>query len=95
MDRARRHDVKILAGILLLISAKGAMYLTANVPGIFVPEPLVDEMATADKGKGVETGIKIAGRLIRQIREQKLCDGVHIMAINRENRIPEILRAAE
>jgi len=36
----------------------------------------------------------MAGRIIRQIKEEKICDGVHIMAIGREERVPAILEAA-
>jgi len=96
MEYARKMDerVKILAGIVLLVGARMAIYMNENVPGVFVPQYLIDEMAQAPKGKGVSKGIEIAGRLIRQIKEEKICDGVHIMAIDREERVPEILEAA-
>jgi 5,10-methylenetetrahydrofolate reductase len=96
MEHARKMDekVKILAGIVLLVGAKMAAYMNENVPGIFVPQYLIDEMATAPKGKGVSKGIEVAGKLIRQIKEERICDGVHIMAIGREERVPEILEAA-
>lgn len=94
MDYARQFDIKILAGIVLLASAGMARFMNANVPGIYVPQDLIDEMAGAPKGKAVEKGIEIAGRQIRQLREQKVCDGVHVMAIGRENLVPEILAAA-
>jgi len=95
MERARQYDVKIMAGIVLLVSAGMAKYMNKNVPGIFVPDALIDEMAAAPKGKRLEAGIRIAGRMIRQLREEKLCDGVHIMAIGKEAVVPEILKAAE
>jgi len=95
MESARRYDnVKILAGIVLLASAGMARYMDKNVPGIFVPQDLIDELASAEKGKALETGIQIAGRLIRTIQEESICDGVHIMAIGREGVVPEILVAA-
>ncbi len=95
MEHARRYDVKILAGIVLLVSAGMARYMNKNVPGIFVPESLIQELAQAEKGKAIEVGIRIAGRMIRQIRDERICDGVHIMAIGKEDRVPDILRAAE
>jgi len=94
MAYARRFDVKIMAGIVLLSSAGMAKFMNANVPGIFVPKDLIDEMASAPKGKGIEKGIEIAGRQIRQLKEEKICDGVHVMAIGRENLVPDILSAA-
>ena len=95
MEMARRYDVKVMAGVVLLVSARMARYMNENVPGIFVPDALVEEMAGAEKGKGVATGIRIAGRMIKQLRDEKLCDGVHIMAIGKEDRVPDILAAAE
>ncbi|WAC07325.1 MAG: methylenetetrahydrofolate reductase [Thermodesulfobacteriota bacterium] len=94
MDYARKFDIKIMAGLVLLVSAGMAKYMNKNVPGIFVPDNLVDELASTEKGKGLAKGVEIAGRMIRQLREQKICDGVHIMAIGREGVIPEILAAA-
>jgi 5,10-methylenetetrahydrofolate reductase len=95
MEQARRYDVKIMAGIVLLVSAGMAKYMNKNVPGIFVPDAMIEEMASAEKGKRIEAGIRIAGRMIKQLREEKVCDGVHIMAIGKEDRVPDILKAAE
>jgi len=94
MKYARQFNVKIMAGIVLLVSAGMARYMNANVPGIFVPEELVNEMASAPKGKALDKGIEIAGRMMRQLKEEAICDGVHIMAIGKEGKIPDILSAA-
>jgi methylenetetrahydrofolate reductase (NADPH) len=79
MDYARQFKVKILAGILLLASARMARYFTENLPGVFVPQSLIDEMA---------------GRMIAALKKDSICDGVHIMAIGREEVVPDILAAA-
>ncbi len=69
-----------------------AKYMNKNVPGIFVPEALIDdELAGAPKGKALDTGINIASRMIRTIRKEKIADGVHIMAIGKEEVVPRIL----
>lgn len=96
MEYARGLDknIKILAGIVLLAGGKMARHMNENVPGIFVPQDLIDELAGAEKGKALQKGIEIAGRLIRQIKEEAICDGVHIMAIGREEVVPDILEAA-
>jgi len=91
--RGLDKNIKILAGIVLLASARMAKYMNESVPGIFVPQTLIDEMATAEKGKGVQKGIEVAGRLIRQLKDEAICDGVHIMAIGREEIVPDILAA--
>ncbi len=94
MDYARQFPVKILAGIVLLTSARMARYMTENVPGIFVPGDLIDELGSAPKGRALQTGIEIAGRMIETLKKEAVCDGVHIMAINREEVVPDILAAA-
>ena len=94
MEYARQFPVKILAGIILLVSAKMAKYMTDNVPGVFVPQNLIDELAAAPKGEAINKGIEIAGRMIVTIRKESMCDGVHVMAIGREEIVPNILKAA-
>jgi len=94
MKYARQFPVKILAGIVLLTSARMAKYMTDNVPGIFVPQNLIDELAAAPKGEAVKKGIEIAGRMIAALKKDSICDGVHVMAIGREELVPDILAAA-
>ena len=94
MQLARRFPVKVLAGIVLLSSAKMAKYMTENVPGIFVPQHLIDELANAPKGTALNKGIEIAGRMIATLKKEAICDGVHIMAIGKEEVVPDILTAA-
>ncbi len=96
MKYARQFNVKILAGIVLLVSAGMARYMNENVPGVFVPQELIDEMASVPKGKGLalQKGIEIAGRMIKELKEDAICDGVHIMAIGKEEVVPDILSAA-
>lgn len=95
MQYARHFPVKVLAGIVLLSSAKMAKFMTENVPGIFVPQNLIDELAEAPKGEALAKGIEIAGRMIAALKKDSICDGVHIMAIGREEVVPDILAAAE
>jgi len=94
MEYARLFGVKILAGIILLTSASMARFMNKNVPGVRVPQRLIDEMASAAKTQALAKGIEIAGRMIRHIKDEKLCDGVHIMAIGKEEVVPDILAAA-
>ena len=94
MQYARQFPVKILAGIVLLSSARMARYMTENVPGIFVPQHLIDELASAPKGEALNKGIEIAGRMIATLKKEAICDGVHIMAIAREEVVPDILALA-
>jgi methylenetetrahydrofolate reductase (NADPH) len=95
MQFARRFPVKVLAGIVLLSSARMAKYMTENVPGIFVPQHLIDELANAPKGTALNKGIEIAGRMIATLKKEAICDGVHIMAIGKEEVVPDILTVAD
>jgi 5,10-methylenetetrahydrofolate reductase len=94
MEYARQFPVKILAGIILLVSARMAKYMTENVPGVFVPQNLIDELAGAPKGEAINKGIEIAARMIATIKKESMCDGVHVMAIGKEEVVPDILKAA-
>lgn len=95
MQYASQFPVKILAGIIVLASARMAKYMNENVPGIIVPQTTIDELSNVEKGKGLQKGIEIAARLIRTIREENICHGVHIMAVGNERIVPELLEAAE
>jgi methylenetetrahydrofolate reductase (NADPH) len=94
MEYARKFKTKILAGIVLLSSARMAKYMTENVPGIFVPQNLIDELSKVPKEQMLARGIEIAGRTIAALKKGAICDGVHIMAIGKEEVVPDILAAA-
>jgi len=94
MEYARQFPVKILAGIILLVSARMATYMTENVPGVLVPQNLIDDLAAAPKGEAINKGIEIAGQMIATLEKESICDGVHVMAIGREEVVPDILKAA-
>ena len=91
MRSARNFPVKILAGLVLLKSAGMANFMNKFVPGISVPQNLIDEIKEAGKEKAMDTGIDIMARHIKQLKDEKICDGVHIMAIGAEDKVPEIM----
>ncbi|MCL0048664.1 methylenetetrahydrofolate reductase [Dehalococcoidia bacterium] len=94
MEFARQFRVKVLAGVILLVSARMAKYMNENVPGVLVPQNLIDELAGAPKGEALTRGIEIAGRMIAALKKDSICDGVHVMAIGTEEVVPDILAAA-
>ena len=91
MKHARKFPVKILAGFVVLKSVGMANFLNNNVPGIRVPQVLIDELKAAGKEKALDTGMNITARHIKQLKEEKICDGVHIMAIGMEDKVPLIM----
>jgi methylenetetrahydrofolate reductase (NADPH) len=80
----------ILAGIFLLKSAKNAQFINRCVPGVNIPQHIIDRLAKAKHP--LEEGVKIAAEQV-QIAQQ-LCQGVHMMAVKREDLIPQILDLA-
>ena len=71
-----------------------ARFMNKNIAGVNVPQKFIDEIAAAPKGGALTKGIEIAGRMIRYLREERMCDGVHIMAIGKEETVPDIMAAA-
>lgn len=83
-------DRPILAGIFLLKSAKNAKFINKNVPGVQIPDEIINRLDKAENP--LQEGIKIAAEQVNLA--QKICQGVHLMAVKREDLIPEILDLA-
>jgi methylenetetrahydrofolate reductase (NADPH) len=80
----------ILAGIFLLKSAKNAEFINRMVPGVSIPQHTIDRLAQAKDP--LEEGMKIAAEQVQLARQ--LCQGVHMMAVKREDLIAPILDMA-
>ncbi|PAX52400.1 methylenetetrahydrofolate reductase [Brunnivagina elsteri] len=80
----------ILAGIFLLKSAKNAEFINRVVPGVNIPQHIIDRLAQAKEP--LEEGMKIAAEQVQTARQ--LCQGVHMMAVKREDLIAPILDMA-
>jgi len=90
MKRVEKYGIPVLAGVIPLKSAGMARFMNKNVAGVNVPQSMIDRISKAeDKAK---TGVGMCGELIRSLRG--LCQGVHIMAIGWEKKVPDILVAA-
>ncbi|GAM10631.1 bifunctional homocysteine S-methyltransferase/5,10-methylenetetrahydrofolate reductase [Geobacter sp. OR-1] len=86
--KATRHlQVKTIAGILLLKSAGMARYINKHIPGLTIPDIIIDQLAGAPDP--AMKGLEIACRLA--VEAAPLCDGIHIMAMGREELIPNIV----
>ncbi|MFC1978164.1 methylenetetrahydrofolate reductase [Chloroflexota bacterium] len=90
MKRVEGFKVPVLAGVIPLKSVGMARFMNKNVAGIFVPEHLIKKMTEAENK--TETGIQIAADLIKELKD--ICQGIHIMAIGWEKKVPQILDAA-
>lgn len=92
MKRVEKFNVPVMAGVIPLKNAGMARYMNANVAGVYVPDNLIQKMADAPKEERAATGIGIAADFIKAVKS--MCQGVHIMAIGWEKRVPEIIAAA-
>jgi methylenetetrahydrofolate reductase (NADPH) len=90
MKRVEGFKIPILAGIIPLKSAAMARFMNKNVAGVFVPDELIDKMAKAEDKTAA--GIEIAADLMKSLKG--ICQGVHLMAIGWEKKVPTILDAA-
>lgn len=93
MKEVSRFNVPIMAGIVILKSAGMANYMNANVAGVSVPEELIEELKRdKEKTKSGRTGVEIAVRIINEIKD--CCQGIHLMALGWEDKLPAILDGA-
>jgi methylenetetrahydrofolate reductase (NADPH) len=88
------EQVAILAGVTPLKSAGMAKYMKKNVPGMDVPDSLIERLSSVPKENQAEEGIKICVEMIKELKEIEGVRGVHIMAIEWEEKVAEIVKAA-
>ena len=93
-DRGLHERVYILAGITPLKSLGMARYMKNNVPGMDVPDEVINRLAGISKEKQAEEGIRICLETIERLKEVKGVSGFHIMAIEWEEKVPEIVERA-
>lgn len=93
-DRGLHEKVSVLAGITPMKTAGMAKYMKNRVPGIDVPDDVIKRMASVPKEKMAEEGIKIAVESIERLKEVKGVAGFHIMAIEWEQKVPELVERA-
>ena len=94
VDRGLHEKVFILGGVTPFKSFGMARYMANNVPGMDVPEELLKRMKDTPKEKQAEEGITIAVETIKQLQEMPGVAGVHIMAIEWEQKVGEIAEKA-
>jgi methylenetetrahydrofolate reductase (NADPH) len=90
-DRGLHEKVAILAGITPLKNVGMAKYMKNRVPGIDVPDEVITRMGSVPKEQQPEEGIKLAVEQIEELKEVEGIRGFHIMAIEWEEKVPEIV----
>ncbi len=84
----------ILAGVVALKSVKIARHLRDNVPGIMIPDAVIDRLSSVQEDKQQDEGIKICIESTEELRQTPGVKGVHIMAIGCEEKLAEIIERA-
>ncbi|HJX32020.1 MAG TPA: methylenetetrahydrofolate reductase, partial [Thermodesulfobacteriota bacterium] len=94
-DMGLPEKIYILAGVTPMKSLGMARYMQKNVPGMDVPEEVIKRIEGVDKKKQASEGIKMCCEQIEEFKEMKGVAGVHLMAIEWEHRVPEIVEQAK
>ncbi|MCF0134558.1 MAG: methylenetetrahydrofolate reductase [Blautia sp.] len=93
MEIAKKFGKPVQMGIVIPKSAAMARYMNRSIPGIHVPDSMIAELeADVPRAKAGITGIEIVTRIIKECRPY--CQGVHIMALGWEAKVPEVLKRA-
>jgi methylenetetrahydrofolate reductase (NADPH) len=93
-DRGLHERCAILAGVTPFKSVGMARYMKNSVPGMDVPDEMIERMKGVAKEKQSEEGIKICVETIQRLREVAGVRGIHIMAIEWEEKVSEIAKGA-
>ena len=94
MEKAKQFGKPVQLGIVIPKSAGMAKFMNNNVAGIHVPDDMIAELAAdKEKAKAGITGVEIAARIIKECKPY--CQGVHIMALGWESKVPDLLKLAE
>ncbi len=93
MDKAKQSGKPVQLGVIIPKSAGMAKFMNNNVAGVHVPQWMIDELAAdKEKAKAGITGVELAAKVIKECRPY--CQGLHIMALGWEAKVPELLRLA-
>lgn len=93
-DQGLHEKVAILAGLTPMRSVGMARYMKKRVPGIDVPDEMIKRLATFPKEEQAAEGIRICIEQIEELKEEEGVRGFHIMAIEWEEKVPEIVERA-
>ena len=93
MEQAKQFGKPVQLGVIIPKSAGMAKFMNNNVAGVHVPQWMIDELAAdKEKAKAGITGVELAAKVIRECRPY--CQGLHIMALGWEAKVPEVLKLA-
>ena len=93
MEKAKQFGKPVQLGVIIPKSAGMAKFMNNNVAGVHVPQEMIDALAAdKERAKAGITGVEIAAKIIKECKPY--CQGVHIMALGWEAKVPELLKQA-
>ena len=93
MEKAKQFGKPVQLGVIIPKNAGMCKFMNRNVAGVHVPQHMIDALAAdKERAKAGITGVEIAAQIIRECRPY--CQGVHIMALGWEAKVPELLKLA-
>ena len=93
MEKAKQFGKPVQLGVIIPKSAGMAKFMNKNVAGVHVPQDMIDALAAdKERAKTGITGVEIAAKIIRECKPY--CQGVHIMALGWESKVPALLEQA-
>ncbi|MGC8937427.1 MAG: methylenetetrahydrofolate reductase [Thermodesulfovibrio sp.] len=91
MEHAGKFNTKVIAGIVIIRSKKMLHYLASKVPGVNVPEWLIDRVEKLKEDDVEKFGLNFSAKLVLDIIDKKLCHGIHIMAFSKVEEVKNLL----
>jgi len=93
MEKAKQFGKPVQLGVIIPKNAGMCKFMNRNVAGVHVPQEMIDALAAdKERAKAGITGVEIAAKIIKECRPY--CQGVHIMALGWEAKVPELLKLA-
>jgi len=93
-DKGLHEKISILAGVAPIKSVGAARYMKTRVPGMDVPDEIIERLRGVPKEQVSKEGIKLCVDIINELRQIEGVAGIHLMAIEWEEAVPEIVEAA-
>ena len=94
MEKAKQFGKPVQLGVIIPKSAGMAKFMNKNVAGVHVPDEMIEALAAdKERAKAGITGVEIAAKIIKECKPY--CQGVHIMALGWESKVPDLLKLAE
>lgn len=91
MQSVRKFNIPVLVGHVMLKSASMASFMNSNIPGVHVPDKLIEELEGVSRAQLVDKSLQISIALLKKMKP--MCQGIHFMPAGWEMHVPTIVKA--